>query len=223
MTDEDSTAGPGRPQRLTRLDSGGAMRRVDPRYTRFVRVMRLALPLLALAIVVIVVAWPNMDRVPAMAIEDKKNERQAGSNELVNPRYESEDDKGQPYVVTAIRAVQSAQDSDVVLLEKPHGASTMLNGTRIEAEAERGAYRQKARRLMLEGHVIVTQSQGYRFDTGRLMIDIEARKSWTDVPVSGDGPAGRLNATGMQATEDDGVLIFTGPAKLILKQSVKGL
>ncbi len=220
--EDDILETPDRPDRLTRLQGRRTPQPYNPHYTRFVRFMRLALPLLALIIVAVVVAWPNMDKVPQVAADDPQHP-QTGSNELVNPRYESEDDKGQPYILTATRAIQSAQDPDVVLLEKPHGVASLLNGTKIDAEAVRGAYRQKLQRLMLEGKVVLLQSQGYRFDTERLMIDMQAKKSWTDTAVAGDGPAGSVTATGMQMTDNDGVLIFTGPAKLILKQAVKGL
>lgn len=222
MEEDGTTQMPGRPDRLMSLQGQRTPNAYNPSYTRFVRFMRLALPLLALIIVAVVVAWPNMDKAPPAVADDPQHPK-TGSNELVNPRYESEDDKGQPYILTAVRAMQSAQDPDVVLLEKPHGVASLLNGTKIDVEAVRGAYRQKAQRLMLEGKVVLLQSQGYRFDTERMMIDMQAKKSWTDTAVTGDGPAGSVTATGMQMTDNDGVLIFTGPAKLILKQSVKGL
>ncbi len=211
-----------RRDRLNVLTSARTPPPSNPHYSRIVAILRLALPLLAIAIIAVVLAWPRMDRLPEMVAENKKNPGQPIANELVNPRFESEDKEGQPYVITAQRAQQSSKDKDVVILDNPNGQAVLKDGDIIGMKSLRGAYRQKAQRLLLDRAVTLEHNKGYHAETERLMIDMAQRTAWTDMPVRGEGPAGKLKAMGLKASADAGSLIFTGPATLILYQSSKG-
>ena len=59
--------------------------------------------------------------------------------------------------------------------------------------------------------------------TEKLLVNLSSREAWSDKPVYGQGPAGTLQATGLQAHTETDHLIFTGPAKLVLNKSVEGL
>lgn len=192
-------------------------------YTRFVRIMRLALPLVAIGIIGLLLSWPRVEKtlapIPAQAVVPKT----VGKNELVNPRFQSTDENSQPFSITAKRAVQSARDPSVVLLEDPTADITLKNGTWLAAEAQRGAYRQNADRLLLQGKVKLFHDQGYEMQTEKLLVNLKSREAWSDEPVYGQGPAGTLQASGMQAMADADQLIFTGPVKLVLNRAIKGI
>ncbi len=192
-------------------------------YSYFVRVMRLALPLVAIGIIGLLLSWPRVEKalapIPVAAVVPKT----VGKNELVNPRFESTDEKNQPFTITAKRAIQSARDPSVVLLENPVADITMNSGAWMAAEAERGAYRQNADRLLLQGKVKLFHDKGYELKTEKLLLNLKSRDAWSDEPVSGQGPAGTLEATGMQADAVTDRLIFTGPVKLVLNRAIEGL
>ena len=57
----------------------------------------------------------------------------------------------------------------------------------------------------------------------KLWIDMAARKAETDLPVTSHGPAGRISAAGMKTSMSDNILIFKGPARLILNSKVEGM
>ncbi len=194
-------------------------------YTRFVKAMRWALPVVALGIVAIVMAWPKMEKAVTPVTPENVSQSQtpATQNELINPRFEGADSANNPYVLTASRAVQSAQNADILLLTNPDSDITLENQETINITAQKGNYRQEAGLLHLEGDVKVKHSSGYDLDTTRLMIDTKARETRTDQPVTIVGPAATLNASGMDGRNAEGILVFTGPAKLILKESLKGL
>ena len=204
-----------------------AVRRKAPGkvYSRFVRWMRLVLPLLAAGVIGLLVAWPRVETtIEAIPKESViPQEQQVGSNELLNPRFESRDKKDQPFTVTAARAIQSANDPKVVLLEKPVADITLNNGTWLAAEAQTGAYRQEEEKLMLEGHVRLFHDDGYELLTDKLQVNIKTQEAWSDRPVRVRGPAGTLDATGLTANGIEGKLIFNGPATLVLNRAVKGL
>lgn len=212
-------------QRLSRFGapSGRALAADGARYSKYVRILRLALPLVAIGIVGLLLSWPRveatMEPVPREAVVPDT----VGKNELVNPRFESTDEKNQPFTVTATRAVQSARDPSVVLLESPAADITLTDGTILGAAAARGAYRQNADRLLLQGNVTLTQNEGYEVVTDKLLVNLKNREAWSDAPVAGRGPAGTLAATGLQAHGESGRLVFTGPVRLVLNRRIGGM
>lgn len=197
--------------------SGGA-------HSRFVRRMRLLLPLMAVGITGIVMAWPRLsttlDVEPQKPVESKSL---AGSNELVNPRFESTDSENRPFSITSARAVQSASDPALVMLEKPRGEMVLENGVKLEISAASGSYRQNEERLFLEGDVRLHHGDGYEITTEKLLVQMKDREAWSDRPVHGQGPAGTLDATGTHVRGADEVIVFTGPARLVLNEEIRGL
>jgi lipopolysaccharide export system protein LptC len=220
MTD-DTPPGEDRRDRLGQL-SGRPQQAVNHTYTRRVRQLRLLLPILALIIVGVVFAWPQMGQIRPEQAPASQPHKRAGSNELIKPKFTGQDSNDQPYIVTAESAVQSADDPDAVLLDRPHGHTTTDDGITVDVQAAKGTYRQKAQRLTLEDDVRLSNDQGYRLDGTRVTVDMVAHKAWSDQPVQGQGPAGTIKATGLQADTDTGVLVFTGPATLTLTHAMKG-
>ncbi len=215
-----------RAERLSRLIRNEQSRVVHSKvYSRFVKTMRYALPVAALVIVAIVMAWPKMETAitPVTPESVAQNQQPATQNELVNPRFEGVDSQNNPYSLSATRAVQSTQNPDMLLLDAPVGDVSVSANEKLNITANKGHYRQNAGVLFLDGNVKVKHSSGYDMDTTRLTIDTKARETRTDQPVKIVGPAGTLDATGLDARNAEGMVIFTGPARMVLKESMKGL
>lgn len=208
---------------LTRLLNLGRRRqgRLNRRYSTFVRSMQILLPVLALGLVVIVLAWPKMDE--KIVAQSDIMPQKTGQNELVNPRYESADDKGNPYTVTATRALQDMGDSSIVQMEGPVAEMNLAGGDTISGQADQGVYRQQENTLFLQGNVVLKHSNGYTLHTTRLDVAIKTSTALTKDPVTVTGPEAKLNAAGMAADNLAGTIIFTGPARLTLQKSIKGL
>lgn len=200
-----------------------ALRLPGKGYTTFVRIMRLALPLVAIGIIGLLLSWTRVEETMAPIPKEAVVPQTVGKNELVNPRFESMDEKNQPFTITAQRAVQSARDPSVVLLDAPVADITLTNGTWLAAAADRGAYRQNADKLLLQGKVRLSHDEGYEVTTDKLLVNLKSREAWSDEPVYGQGPAGTLQATGLQAHAGTEQLVFTGPVKLVLNRKVGGL
>lgn len=212
-------------KRLAALDALRPVRRsFSPSYSRFVRTMRLALPLAAAAIIVLLLSWPRIEKTMETASGAALPPPPAAAqNELLAPRFESADSENRPFTVTADRAVQSARESDLVLLDRPRASILLRDGVRLSAEAEKGSYRQKEGRLLLQGRVRLLHDGGYTAETEKVLVSLKERKAWADLPVSGQGPAGTLQASGFQADSGAGTLVFTGPARLVLNRTLGGL
>ncbi len=207
--------------RLLRSEKGSAAG--AQAYSRFVRMMRLLLPLAAVGIVGIVVSWPRVEERMTAPPVVAPEQQTVGQNELINPRFESQDSKAQPYTITAARAVQSSANPDIVFLEKPVGDINLSDGAWIAAEAVKGAFDQKAQTLNLEGHVKLFHDKGYEMVTEKLLVDMAARTAVSDMDVAAQGPAGTLAASGVKADTTKGTVVFTGPVTLTLNNGVEGL
>lgn len=212
------------PEGLSRFHGSGAGAQnhtPSKYYSRFVRGMRIFLPLVALGIIGFLMAWPRVNESFESVPKDLLLSQAVGKNELIKPRFESEDSKHQPFTVTADRAVQNKDNPDEIQLEQPQADMILTDGTWIAAQAREGLYHQDSENLMLQGAVKLFHDQGYEVVTEQLFVDVKKDTAWTNQPVSGHGPAGTLEATGMRAQTDTGLLVFTGPAKLVLYREVK--
>lgn len=191
-------------------------------YTRFVRGMRLLLPLIAVGVVGLLVAWPRVEeRMEPVPLESLSPEQKVGTNELINPHFESEDSNRNPFTLTATRAVQSQEDPDLVLLDAPHAKMKTKEGADLAGQSLKGTYRKNEEILLLDGDVRLMDDKGYVMTTSRMVINVKQQKAASDQPVQGEGPAGTLEATGLRLDNSTGHLVFTGPATLILKDSPK--
>lgn len=211
-----------RRERLGR--AGGAQAaQYNPRYSRFIRRMKLILPLVALIITGVVFAWGSMDEdniIPS-ALE-ASIPKTVGQNELLNPRFESTDDKKQPYTITAGRAIQGENNDNLIILEEPVADLLLNSGSWVAVKADQGAFRQDSQNLLLRGNVRLYHDRGYQLETAQMQINLEDNSAFSEDDVHGKGPAGTLEAKGLQANSGEGHIIFNGPAKLVLNRKVQG-
>jgi len=210
-------------ERLDRLMGNAERAEYNPRYSKFIRWMRLILPLIAIGMIAVVFSWGSFTTEDIVKAKDPVEvPKTIGKNELLNPRFESKDDKNQPYTITAKRAIQGETNDNLVVLEEPIGDIQLKSGRWIAVRSHQGAYRQDTERLLLKGNVEIFHDQGYQLNTEEMNLDLASNIAWAETPVTAHGPAGVLTSSGLQANSDNGLLIFTGPAKLVLNQSVSG-
>ncbi|HPF79042.1 MAG TPA: LPS export ABC transporter periplasmic protein LptC [Alphaproteobacteria bacterium] len=193
-------------------------------YTRFVKLMRFALPLAAVALTVIVISWPEMDDKIVIIPKDElvaPSENDIGENELLNPNFETTDAQQQPVNVTAERALQNQQDPNLVKLDKPNADLKMKDGSDVHIEALQGTYEQGAEKLFLQDDVKVRHQSGYELQAKELRVDMKTREAFSDKKVRVVGPDATIHATGLEGNVEDGILIFKGPATLTLSPAAE--
>jgi len=188
-------------------------------YSSFIRRTRLVLPIVAVILIAIVFSWPNMGRNQGFIIEDiGEGSQNAASNALINPRFESVDPNNQPYTIIAQRAVQSQDNENLVLLDKPSGDMTMSSGHWLAVEADKGAYKQSEQQFLLQDNVNIFHDEGYQLQTAQLHLDFSKNMAWSDQDVRVLGPRGTIEAKGLQANGKEELIVFHGPAKMIIKR-----
>lgn len=202
--------------RLTAL-SQNRETKVGRGYTRFVRSMRIVLPLIAVGMTAIVLTWEDAGRrVEPLKKEEVAPQTENVQNELLKPVFNSVDEQNQPFNITADRATQDRGNPDIVILEQPKAEVALNDGAKIGADARNGLYQQKEQKLNLEGNVHLTHSDGYVLSTQELRVDLLTQKAFSGLDVHVEGPAGTIDSTGLEGDGLNGNLIFTGPAKVVL-------
>lgn len=221
--EQDSASNPDKESRLESLkyNRGETATNINTNYSRFIRNVKFALPIIAFLLIAITFNWNKFEGNKIVAVEEKDVQpeirQEIGKNELVNPRFESIDEKGQPFVLTADKAIQDSQsDKEQMQLENPAGELAMNSGEKITLRSDTGNYQQLKEFLDLNQNVILTHSQGYKLTTNTLQIDLAANRAWSEQAVRVTGPEGEINANGIEASAENGTVIFKGPAKMLL-------
>jgi lipopolysaccharide export system protein LptC len=190
---------------------------VIARYSRFVGLMRLLLPLVALLLVVVVIAWPDLYRDSGgFRITFSSMQSSDEGLTMANARYVGRDAKGQPFVVTADTATQDKMDQAQVLLDGLQADLTLADGTWITLSANTGVYSQDEELLDLFGEINIFSDRGYEFHAHTATVDLAAGVVISDNPVDGQGPFGLLKAQGMRIEDKGERMIFNNGVKVTI-------
>ena len=182
-----------------------------------IRKLRIAFPIIAACLLFSVLVFSDRkDPIKATPIEEVIPQK-VGENELINPKFDAQDEQNRPFSITSDRAYQNEEDSDDIQLEKPVAQMKLDDGTKISLQGKRGVYQQEDQLLHLEGDVRFTHNDGYDLNTTKVDININEQTATSDEHVTGHGPAGDVEASGLRTNGKTGVFIFKGPATLILK------
>jgi len=174
------------------------------------------LPLGALALLTSLAVWPEFayrsaqeERVLRATLRSLE-----GAGHMARLRYQSVDEKGRPYTITAATAAQTSPDR--IDMTAPVGDILMQNGVWLRAEAKRGVYLRQEGQLDLAGDVWLFRDDGTTMRSETATIDLKSGGAAGADPVSAEGPFGTLDAMGFASVDKGSVVQFTGPARLVL-------
>jgi lipopolysaccharide export system protein LptC len=190
-------------------------------YSRFVGLMKLALPATAVAILGLIAAWPRLaprDQEFQVAFANF-NAKAIDTQSMVKPRYYGTDDKNQPFTVTADIGTQIDQQEQMVQLENPVADLTRPDGGGLVGNSDIGIFQQKDNALELYGHVDLFQDKGYEVHTTSAHIDVLPGNARGDEPTHGKGPSGVVDGEGFRLWDRGDRIMFTGKAKAVLNVS----
>jgi lipopolysaccharide export system protein LptC len=195
-----------------------ATARASASYSRFVTAMRIVLPLVALVIVVLVIAWPQLGEKPKKFSLNvsKPTAHDSGGQQMIKAHFTGTDSAGHPFTVTADTAAQQKQLPDLIDMAFPKADMTMENGAWVALSAKKGVYDRKTEKLDLSENVTVFHDSGYKFRTSAAIVDLTTSSAEGSAPVTGQGPGGNLSAAGFRILERGKILVFTGKSRMAL-------
>jgi lipopolysaccharide export system protein LptC len=189
------------------------------RYSRFVGIMKIALPCAAALLLGLVMAWPKLTQ------EDgrfqigfaKLPSKEVETLSMKNARYFGVDETNRPFAVTSDVATQEPGNSDLVHLKAPKADFTSAGGANIVVDAETGLYRQAAKMLDLAGGVNIFHDAGYELHTATATLDLGGNAARGTDPVDGHGPQGHIESQGFELSGKSHQIMFSGKAHLTLR------
>jgi len=181
------------------------------RYSRFVRIMKITLPLVAFSLVVMVVIYSMFGRDPPnFKIELEHRAGSADDHQLIAPRLTGTDGKGQPFTVTATAATQAPGRSQKMNFENVNGDITMQDKSWMSLQATRGMMDGEAKTLDLYDTINIFTDRGYECHTNSARYDFGAGVLQGDHDISCQGPLGIITAKAFEGLKDPGRMTFLG-------------
>ena len=185
-------------------------------YSRFVGILKVLLPAVAVGLIILVIAWPRIEGTVPDQVTLPEIDLQGGEVSVLNPRWNGVDEEDRPFTVTADLVSQSKEDTNLYELELPKADITLEDETWLALTARAGRFFYEEQQLELIGDVDMFHDQGFEIRTEAASIDLKSKDAWGEKPVEGHGPAGRLNAEGFRIVQEGDRIIFTGKSRLIV-------
>jgi lipopolysaccharide export system protein LptC len=187
-------------------------------HAQLMRILKIALPAAALMLILVVALWPRflIEGGRFRILADEFGSEGLNRLSMVNARFEGTDRSDRPFTVTADRATQDLEDTDLIELIRPKADMTLEDGNLVALTAEHGLFRRDDETLKLSGGVDLVHARGYTIRTLAADINLKTGTAEGSDPVSAKGPFGAVTSQGFRVAQRGGVIVFTGNAKLIL-------
>lgn len=127
--------------------------------------------------------------------------------------YRGEDQKGQPFALTAQSAVQQTSTDPVVRLDGLSARIRLPQGPAVLV-APRGTYNLNNEKVGLDGPVTFRSADGYALDTHDVDLDMQTKMLASRSPVTGKMPLGTFSANRMNADLGKRIVVLNGDARL---------
>lgn len=125
---------------------------------------------------------------------------------MLNPRFIGRTENGGPYQLSAEVAERAQGENQPIELIAPvyrtEAGTIML--------APRGVYDERTKRVVFDGEVLFSDSNGNRFTTPNMIVDLEAGALTGQGGVTGAGPLGVLQADAYELRDSDRALVLRG-------------
>jgi len=187
------------------------------RYSRFVVLMKRILALGAFLTIAAVLAFFFVQRMPRqLQMSYERLGRVKNDLTMVKPRLAGSDSRGNPYVITADRAVQDAQNPKKATLQNLEADIALDNGNWINARAKAGLVDMTSGQLELYNGIDVFTAKGYELHSNSASANLKQNMIHGHETVTGQGPDGTLRADEFQADRDTDILTLTGHVRMTL-------
>src|SRR5438132_12955057 len=220
---EQPVASPGAvvtaPSGQARLVALSQARSAADRYSRWVALLKVILPVIGVTLLCLVSIWP---RIPPL-LEAMRGEfpaidlREARELRMINPRYAGLDRYNRPFLVTAAVGRQVPDRNDVMSLVQPRAVMTLHSGASVVVTAATGIYQSQAQLLDLFQDVNLVHQDTTRFETQRAHLNLSNNTAEGHQPVEGHGPSGDITGEGFLILSMGETITFTGQSSLLLK------
>lgn len=196
----------------------GRTERREGRYSRFVSLMKIALPLGAFLLLAIVLFYSGVfSGSDKLDTAFREIDRQPTDLRMVSPRVAGVTGEGAPYVVTADNATQDPSEPGFVTFDNIQAdVKTQNEDEWLSLTASQGRYNSETQTLDLTQKIDIFTTWGYEMHGEEATVDFEQGTLKSETEVQGHGPLGTLRADRMSADHATQVLRFDGNVKMLI-------
>jgi lipopolysaccharide export system protein LptC len=189
-------------------------------HSRILPGLKLVLPLSALGLLSMLFLLPaEIDPSRALPLAPVDAEALAREPRLSAPRFSTVTGDGTALTLTADSVRIAAGTAELSRAEQVVAVFSEPGGTENRISADAAELDRATQQVTLIGNVVFDSDAGYRVDSMRIVAALDRTRAESPGPVSGQAPAGRIEAGGMlyEAGPDGGAprLLFTGGVRLL--------
>lgn len=194
------------------------------RHSRLVDLLKYLLPASALMLILLVALWPQLVGSYGGMIAPLLDTRLPATEamRMHEARYVGLTRDAEPYEVTAASAYMNPMRPNRVRLSRLAAEIPTAGSRDLRVTALEGTYFRANGKLDLGGGIVLTTSDGYRFQTESAMVNLVGSQVVGSQPIAGRGPAGKLSADRFEIRKGGELLRFEGRVKVTLEQTGAG-
>ena len=186
------------------------------RYSIFVRVMKGALPLSALGLAILVLVYVLQPPPARLQMAFQRLTNLAGDMTMDNPRLSGTDNDGQPFVISARRAVPDGNGVSHIRMEDIVADFSTKDSTGIHLTAATGLIDTDTRVLQMSGGIHVTSQSGYDVKAPSAVADLRAGTVHGESGIVADGAFGHITARRFAMSRETKQFHFWGNIHMLL-------
>jgi lipopolysaccharide export system protein LptC len=179
-------------------------------YTRFVRIMKVMLPLVAFSLIVLVIVYSTQSAERKIAVAIEGVDAVDHDRQLVAPRLTGTDGRGQPFTVTAKGATQAPGKVRRLTIDEVTADITMQDKSWVQVGAVKGELDVEGKKLDLVDSINIYSDRGYECHTDKAQYDFGSGLLKGNSPIRCQGPMGVFSAKRFEGLRDPGILRFMG-------------
>ncbi len=186
--------------------------RVALRHSRYVRLLRIGVPIGIAALLITVVVIDYMPPIGGFRLPGGLGKLIIHGTTITmeQPRLTGFTLDSRAYEFSADSAAQDITKPDLVELNKLHAKMEMQDKSSVDMTALSGIYNVKSEILKLKDNIHLVSSTGYEGQLSEATIDVRKGDVVSDEPVSVKMLQGFLNAQRLHIADNGSVLRFTG-------------
>jgi lipopolysaccharide export system protein LptC len=178
-------------------------------HTRLVTVLKIGLPLMAVAMLLSLFLFPGEERAGGGIVFSEADIEALGEGlRISRPVLTGATRDDDPFRFTAETVVPDAAPPTQAAMERLAGTITFVGGQTVQLEAPVAALDLETQVVEATERVTVTSSDGYRLSADRMVLDLVAGTLDAEGAVDGTGPMGTITAETMSVVPAEG---RTGP------------
>ncbi len=190
------------------------------KYSRFVRLMRISLPILAISITLLVVIYALVGRPKTqVSLTFAGIDQFEGELAMIKPRFTGLDIENRYFDVLANRAVRQVEDPNKITLDLVDAKITRGGKDLLALTADEGILQSLEGNLQLDSNVVIATPDGHRFTTERVLAQLNDGIIRGDQPIVGDGPAGFVRADSFEVLRDHQSVHLKGNVRMKIDMS----